>query len=137
MTGLNLSLSRNPRIYTESADLNLLHLWILLKTTLLSEPSTGKHHNERPLAQKGNPLHIFYVQAHRIIGLKDRLDIMNVELITNNPYLIFGKKYLGLSYHYIHGRLFEVIHSSESLSVTDKVFKSKVHKLICLFTWRT
>ena len=51
MAGLNLVLSRNPQIYIEStADLNPSNLRISLKSTHLSEPSTGKPHNERPLA---------------------------------------------------------------------------------------
>ena len=40
----------NLWIYIKSADLNLLNQWISLKSTFLSEPLTGKHQNERPLA---------------------------------------------------------------------------------------
>ena len=41
-----------------------LNLLISLKSTLLSEPSTGKH-NEKSLAQKGNPLHFSLFRVTR------------------------------------------------------------------------
>ena len=67
-----------------------LNLQIQVKSTLLSEPSTGKHRNKRPLDQKGNPLYLHNINQCPHFSVSHQTTLLWTEKADNSLVQIVG-----------------------------------------------